>query len=302
MRIAFAGTPEAAVPTLRALFESAHDVAFVVTRPDAPVGRGQVMTPSPIAEVAHEFGCRTIKPAKLVDIKDEFADIDCVVVVAYGNLVPRELLDVPTHGWINVHFSLLPHWRGAAPVQHAIMGGDDITGVSTFRIDEGLDTGPMLAYLTTSIGERETSSELLERLSREGGALALATLLGLENGSMHPLNQPLDGVSFAPKITVSDARVNWHHPALAVNRHIRAVTSEPGAWTMCGETRIKLGPVHVRNDIDNIAVGVVLAHEKKVLVGTGSCAVELNTVQEAGRKPVDAVVWFNNRRELTVFE
>ncbi len=302
MRIAFAGTPEAAVPTLRALFESSHDVAFVVTRPDAPVGRGQVMTPSPVSEVAHEFGCRTLKPTALRDIASEFDGIDCVVVVAYGNLVPRELLDVPAHGWINVHFSLLPHWRGAAPVQHAIMAGDDVTGVSTFRLDEGLDTGPMLAYLTTSIGERETSSELLARLANEGGALALATLAGVENGSIHPLHQPLDGISHAPKILVSDARINWQHPALAIDRKVRAVTLEPGAWTMCGDSRIKLGPVGVRNDITDIATGVVEVREKKVVVGTGSTAVELGTVHEAGRKPVDALVWMNNRRELTVFE
>ncbi len=302
MRIAFAGTPEAAVPTLRALFESSHDVAFVVTRPDAPVGRGQVMTPSPVSEVAHEFGCRTLKPTALRDIASEFDGIDCVVVVAYGNLVPRELLDVPAHGWINVHFSLLPHWRGAAPVQHAIMAGDDVTGVSTFRLDEGLDTGPMLAYLTTSIGERETSSELLARLANEGGALALATLAGVENGSIHPLHQPLDGISHAPKILVSDARINWQHPALAIDRKVRAVTLEPGAWTMCGDSRIKLGPVGVRNDITDIATGVVEVRGKKVVVGTGSTAVELGTVHEAGRKPVDALVWMNNRRELTVFE
>lgn len=301
MRIAFAGTPEAALPTLRALFESSHDVAFVVTRPDAPVGRGQVMTASPVSVLAHEFGCRTLKPRKLLDIAEEFEGIDCVVVVAYGNLVPRALLTTPQYGWINVHFSLLPHWRGAAPVQHALMAGDDITGVSTFRLDEGLDTGPLLAYLTTSIGQRETSSELLARLANEGGALALATLAGIENGSIHPLDQPIDGISHAPKIVVDDARINWQYPALAIDRKIRAVTLEPGAWTMCGDTRIKLGPVEVRNDISDIASGVVEVRDKKVVVGTGSTAIQLGTVHEAGRKPVDALVWMNNRRELTVF-
>jgi len=301
VRIAFAGTPEAAIPTLRALFESTHEVAFVITRPDAPVGRGQVMTPSPVSELAHEFGCRTLKPHKLIDIAQEFSGIDCVVVVAYGNLVPRELLKIPMHGWINVHFSLLPHWRGAAPVQHALMAGDDVTGISTFRLDEGLDTGPMLAYLTTSIGDRETSSELLARLALEGGGLTLATLAGVENGSIHPLDQPLEGISHAPKISVDDARINWQHPALAIDRKIRAVTVEPGAWTMCGDTRIKLGPVVIRHDISDIASGVVEVREKKVVVGTGSTAVELGTVHEAGRKPVDALIWMSNHRELTVF-
>ena len=301
MRVAFAGTPDAAVPTLTALLDSEHEVAFVVTRPDAPKGRGRVLTPSPIAEVAANNGIRTLKTSKLSEIAGEFADIDCVVVVAFGALVPRELLDVPKHGWINVHFSLLPHWRGAAPVQYAILSGDDVTGITTFQIDEGLDTGPMLAYLTTSIGSTETATELLDRLSLEGAQLALATVAGLETGAIHPLHQPIDGISHAPKITVDDARVRWTDPALAVDRRIRAVTNEPGAWTMLDQTRFKLGPVELIQDVTDLAPGHTDLRDGKVLVGTGSHAVALSTLQEAGRNSTDAKVWFKNQSTSLVF-
>jgi len=301
VRVAFAGTPDAAVPTLTALLDSAHEVAFVVTRPDAPKGRGRVLTPSPIAEVASTNGIRTLKPAKLTEIANEFVDVDCVVVVAYGGLVPRELLEVPKHGWINVHFSLLPHWRGAAPVQYAILSGDDVTGVTTFQIDEGLDTGPMLAYLTTSIDSSETATYLLDRLSIEGAQLALATVAGLQTGAIHSLHQPIDGISHAPKITVEDARIRWSDPALAVDRRIRAVTTEPGAWSMFGDVRYKIDPVELQPDVADLAPGQVELRDGKVLVGTGSHAVSLRTLQESGRNSVAAKAWFNNQSSAVIF-
>jgi methionyl-tRNA formyltransferase len=238
----------------------------------------------------------------LAEHKDKFADVDCVIVVAFGAMVPRELLDVPKHGWINVHFSLLPQWRGAAPVQYSILSGDEFTGVTTFRIDEGLDTGPMLAYLTTQISPSETSTELLDRLSIEGAQLALATLAGIENGSILPLHQPIDGISHAPKITVTDAQVRWSEPALAVDRRIRAVTKEPGAWTMFGDVRIKLQPVTVAPHITDLAPGEVGIRDGEVLVGTGSHAVALDQIQEAGRNLTDAKTWFNNQKSPVVFK
>ena len=302
VRIAFAGTPLAAVPTLTALLASNHEVVLVVTRPDAPAGRGRTLTASPVAEVAGVSGIPVLKTSHLAEHKDKFADVDCVVVVAFGAMVPKDLLDVPKHGWINVHFSLLPQWRGAAPVQYAILSGDEFTGVTTFRIDEGLDTGPMLAYLTTQIHPSETSSELLDRLSIEGAQLALATLTGIENGSILPLHQPIDGISNAPKITVADARIRWNDPALAVDRRIRAVTKEPGAWTTSGEVRIKLQPVTVTPHVVDLAPGEVVVRDGEVLVGTGSHAVALSEVQEAGRNLTDAKVWFNNQKSSVVFE
>ena len=302
MRIAFAGTPLAAVPTLTALLASEHDVAFVVTRPDAPAGRGRTLTASPVAEAAGVSGVPVLKTAHLAEHKERFADVDCVIVVAFGAMVPRELLAAPKHGWINVHFSLLPQWRGAAPVQYALLSGDEFTGVTTFRIDEGLDTGPILAYLTTPIQSSETSSALLDRLSIEGAQLALATLTGVENGSILPLHQPIDGISQAPKITVADARVRWNEPALAIERRIRAVTKEPGAWTMFGETRIKLNPVTVLPQATDLAPGQVELHDGEVLVGTGSHAVALAEVHEAGRNITPAKTWLGNQTSPVVFE
>jgi len=301
VRIAFAGTPLAAVPTLNALLASDHEVALVVTRPDAPAGRGRNLTASPVADVASVSGVPVLKTSKLAEHKDKFADVDCVIVVAFGAMVPRELLEVPKHGWINIHFSLLPQWRGAAPVQYAILSGDEFTGVTTFRIDEGLDTGPMLAYLTTQIHPSETSTELLDRLSIEGAQLALATLAGIENGSILPLHQPIDGISHAPKITVTDAQIRWNDPALAVDRRIRAVTKEPGAWTMFGDLRIKLQPVTVSPQVTDLSPGEVVMRDGEVLVGTGSHAVALSNIQEAGRNLADAKTWFSNQKSPVVF-
>jgi methionyl-tRNA formyltransferase len=302
VRIAFAGTPLAAVPTLTALLASEHEVALVVTRPDAPAGRGRTLTASPVADAAVASGLPVLKTSHLAEHKEKFADIDCVMVVAFGAMVPKDLLAVPKYGWINVHFSLLPQWRGAAPVQYAILSGDEFTGVTTFQINEGLDTGPMLAYLTTQIAPNETSTELLDRLSIEGAQLALVTLAGIENGSILPLHQPIDGISTAPKITVSDAQVRWSDPALAVDRRIRAVTKEPGAWTMFGEVRIKLQPVTVSPHITDLSPGEVALRDGEVLVGTGSHAVALSKVQEAGRNLTDAKTWFSNQKSTVVFE
>ena len=302
MRIAFAGTPLAAVPTLTALLASDHEVALVVTRPDAPAGRGRALTASPLADVAGVSGVPVLKTSHLAEHKEKFANVDCVIVVAFGAMVPRDLLALPKHGWINVHFSLLPQWRGAAPVQYAILSGDEFTGVTTFQIDEGLDTGPILAYLTTQIAPSETSNELLDRLSIEGAQLALATLAGIENGSILPLHQPIDGISNAPKITVADAQVRWSDPALAVDRRIRAVTKEPGAWTMFDEVRIKLQPVTVSPHITDLAPGEVAMRDGEVLVGTGSHAVALSEVQEAGRNLTDAKTWLNNQKSAVVFK
>jgi methionyl-tRNA formyltransferase len=302
VRIAFAGTPLAAVPTLTALLASDHEVALVVTRPDAPAGRGRALTASPLADVAGVSGVPVLKTSHLAEHKEKFANVDCVIVVAFGAMVPRDLLALPKHGWINVHFSLLPQWRGAAPVQYAILSGDEFTGVTTFQIDEGLDTGPILAYLTTQIAPSETSNELLDRLSIEGAQLALATLAGIENGSILPLHQPIDGISNAPKITVADAQVRWSDPALAVDRRIRAVTKEPGAWTMFDEVRIKLQPVTVSPHITDLAPGEVAMRDGEVLVGTGSHAVALSEVQEAGRNLTDAKTWLNNQKSAVVFK
>ena len=298
MRIAFAGTPDVAVPVLDALVSSGHEVAFVITRPDAPAGRGRVLTPSPVSLSAQEHNIECFKTTDLVSLTSQLAQVDCVVVVAFGAMVPSELLNVPKHGWINVHFSLLPHWRGAAPVQYAIKAGDDVTGVSAFQIDAGLDTGPVLGSIATSIRAGETSGELLDRLAIEGAALMVATLSALEAENIHAVPQPTTGVSVAPKISKDDARVSWQLPALAIERHVRAMTPEPGAWTMAGDQRIKLSPVSLATEVSHLAPGEVVKIENQVFVGTGSHAVVLGEVTQAGRNQVDAKHWFGHQSEV----
>jgi methionyl-tRNA formyltransferase len=307
MRIVFAGTPEPAVPSLRHLLASdRHEVVGVLTRPDAVAGRGRTVTRSPVGLVADEAGVEVATPRRLRDsdaheILERWAP-DCVAVVAYGALVPPDLLDLPRHGWINLHFSLLPAWRGAAPVQAAIAAGDEFTGASTFRIEEGLDTGPVFGTLTERIRPDDTSGALLHRLADAGAHLLASTLDGIEIGELVAVPQPTDGVSTAPKIEVADAQVAWNRPAHVVDRLIRSRTPEPGAWTLLGDTRIKLGPValpaagEIPDDVGPLAPGAVATTKKSVFVGTASVPVRLGQVQPPGKKPIPAADWARGAR------
>ncbi|NBE95409.1 methionyl-tRNA formyltransferase [Nonomuraea sp. KC401] len=295
MRLVFAGTPATALPSLRTLIDSPrHDVVAVVTRPDAQSGRGRKVHPSPVAEMAEEAGIEVLRPQKAGDpaFLDRLRAIapDCCPVVAYGALLPQAALDVPRHGWINLHFSILPAWRGAAPVQHAILHGDEITGASTFQIVKELDAGPVYGALTEEIRASDTSGTLLERLSISGAGLLAATLDGVEDGTLEARPQPAEGVSVAPKITVSDARVAWDRPALHVDRLIRACTPSPGAWTEFRGQRVKLGPVRVLPG-ERLAPGVIFAAKTAVRVGTATDAVELGEVQPQGKRLMGAVEW-----------
>ncbi|WP_018657332.1 methionyl-tRNA formyltransferase [Actinomadura flavalba] len=303
MRLVFAGTPEPAVPALRALLASSHDVVGVVTRPDAPAGRGRRLTASPVGQVAAEAGVPVLKPAKARD--PEFLDAlralepDCCPVVAYGALLPRPALDVPPRGWVNLHFSLLPAWRGAAPVQHAILHGDDMTGAATFQIEEGLDTGPVFGVLTEPIGPDDTAGTLLERLAVAGARLLADTMDGIEAGVLEARPQSAEGVSLAPKITVEDARVDWTAPAHRVDRLVRACTPAPGAWTEFRGARLKLGPVRPAPDAERLAPGELRAGKKDVLVGTATHPVVLGEVGPQGKKTMRAADW---ARGLTLAE
>ncbi|GJF26158.1 MULTISPECIES: methionyl-tRNA formyltransferase [Streptomyces] len=296
MKLVFAGTPEVAVPALDALIASGrHEVAAVVTRPDAPAGRGRRLVASPVAERAEEAGIEVLKPAKPRDPEflERLREIapDCCPVVAYGALLPRVALDVPAQGWVNLHFSLLPAWRGAAPVQHALMAGDEITGASTFLIEEGLDSGPVYGTVTETIRPTDTSGDLLTRLAFAGAGLLAATMDGIEDGSLKAVPQPAEGVTLAPKITVEDARIDWAAPALRVDRVVRGCTPAPGAWTTFRGERLKLVqalPVPERTDL---APGQLAAGKNNVYVGTGSYAVELLWVQAQGKKPMRAADW-----------
>lgn len=301
MRIVFAGTPEPAVPSLQRLLDSPHhEVVAVLTRPDAAAGRRGKPAPSPVARVALEAGIPVLRPARpnspeFVGELAAFAP-QCCAVVAYGALLGGELLAVPTHGWINLHFSLLPAWRGAAPVQAAIAAGDAVTGATTFLIEPALDTGPVYGVVTETVRPTDTAGDLLTRLSVSGAALLEATLDGIAAGSLTPVPQSADGVSVAPKITVEQARVRWDLPAGVVERRIRAVTPAPGAWTAVGDLRVKLGPVTVDEDAAPLAPGLFRVERTRVVVGTGSAPVVLGQVQPPGKKQMAAADWLRGAR------
>jgi methionyl-tRNA formyltransferase len=302
VRLVLAGTPQVAVPALDALLASQHEVVAVLTPPDAPAGRGRHQAASPVAARAAAAGIETLKPATAADpgLRDRLADLapDCCPVVAYGGLVPRSLLDLPAHGWVNLHFSLLPAWRGAAPVQHAILHGDDVTGATVFALEEGLDTGPVLSVMTEPIRPRDTSGDLLDRLATAGAGLLVATLDALERGELTARPQPADGVSLAPKVTVADARLDWKAPAFHVDRQVRACTPAPGAWTTWVGERLGLGPVEPAGAAD-LAPGQVLAGRREVLVGAGDGqAVRLGQVRPAGRTAMPAADWARGARGL----
>jgi methionyl-tRNA formyltransferase len=222
--------------------------------------------------------------------------VDCAPVVAYGALIPQVALDLPPHGWVNLHFSLLPAWRGAAPVQHAIMAGDEITGAATFRLEAGLDTGPVFGTVTEPIGPRDTAGDLLGRLAISGAGLLVATLDGIEAGTLVAEPQPADGISLAPRIEPADARVDWSMPAYAIDRRVRGVTPAPGAWTTWRGERLRLGPVEPLPEIDLVAPGELEVGPEGVLVGTGRGAVRLGNVQPAGKRMFPAADWVRGAR------
>jgi methionyl-tRNA formyltransferase len=301
MRLVFAGTPEVALPALEAIAASGHDLAAVLTRPDAPSGRGRQLVRSPAAAWADEHGVEVLTPAK--PREPEFLERlrqiapDCVPVVAYGALVPRVALDIPKHGWVNLHFSLLPAWRGAGPVQAAIAAGDEVTGATTFAIEPDLDSGPVYGVVTETIRPDDTAGELLGRLAVSGAELLAATLDGIADGALTPVPQSPDGVSYAPKISVDDARVRWDLPAAVIERRIRAVTPHPGAWTLIGDLRVKLGPVAVVADgPESLAPGHIHVDRRNVWIGTGSAPVRLGQVQPPGKKPMNAADWARGAR------
>ena len=294
MRLVFAGTPQTAVPALEALVASRHEVVAVVTRPDAPVGRGRHVERGPVALRADEAGLEVLTPPKVRD--PEFLDRlrelapDCCPVTAYGALLPQAALDIPPHGWVNLHFSVLPAWRGAAPVQHAIMHGDDMTGATTFEIVAALDAGPVYGVLTEPIHPDDTSGTLLARLAVSGAQLLVATLDGIEDGTLTAIPQPDEGVSIAPKLTVADAEVDWKLPAHVVDRRIRGCTPDPGAWTTLDGARVKLGPVSLTLAPDLEPGGVSVGRDE-VLVGTGTRPVRLGEIQPPGKRRMPAADW-----------
>ncbi|MGH3761522.1 methionyl-tRNA formyltransferase [Actinophytocola sp.] len=300
MRLVFAGTPEVALPSLRTLLDSGrHEVAAVVTRPDAPAGRGRHLVRSPVGALADEHGIEVLTPRKASD--PEFLDRlraiapGCCPVVAYGALLPQAALDIPPEGWVNLHFSVLPAWRGAAPVQAAVRTGDEITGASTFRIVKELDAGPVFGVLTEPVRGDDTAGTLLARLAEAGAGLLLSTIDGIEDGTLCAREQPADGVSYAPKVTTGDAKVDFTAPAVAVDRQVRAVTPDPGAWAEFRGERIKLGPV-TRLGEDTLKPGELRVGRRRVLVGTATGPVALGEVQAGGKRRMAATDWARGAR------
>jgi methionyl-tRNA formyltransferase len=310
MRLVFAGTPQTAVPALDALLASRHEVVAVVSRPDAPAGRGRKVEASPVARRAAAAGLEVLTPARARDPEflGRLREIgpDCCPVAAYGALLPQAALDIPAHGWVNLHFSVLPAWRGAAPVQHAILHGDDVTGASTFLIVRELDAGPVYGVVTEPVRADDTTGTLLGRLSHAGAELLVATLDGIEDGTVHAVPQPAGGVSFAPKINPADARVDWKLPAYVVDRQIRACTPDPGAWTELDGARLKLGPVSLDPSgppagpaavpAPGLAPGELQVGRQAVFVGTGSRPVHLGDVQAPGKRRMTAPDWARGLR------
>jgi methionyl-tRNA formyltransferase len=302
MRLVFAGTPAVAVTSLDALLRSRHEVAAVITRPDAPAGRGRQVAASPVAQRAESAGLEVLRPARPSDpdFLRRLGQIApaCCPVTAYGALIPQQALDIPEHGWVNLHFSLLPAWRGAAPVQHAIMRGDEVTGATTFRLVAELDAGPVFGVVTEPILPSDTAGDLLERLSASGAELLVATMDGIESGELAARAQPPEGVSLAPKIGTEDARVRWSDPALAISRLVRACTPAPGAWTELSGARLKLWPLAgVAGDGQVTAgPGQLRTLGTRVLVGTGTQPVQLGDVQPDGRRRMPAADWARGLR------
>ena len=299
MRLVFAGTPDVAAASLRALLASHHDVVAVITRPDAPAGRGRRLVASPVADAAGEAGIEVLRPSSMRDeaFLDRLAVLgpDCAPVVAYGGLVPTTALAIPDRGWVNLHFSLLPAWRGAAPVQHAIWRGDDITGASTFALDEGLDTGPVYGTVTEAIRPDDTAGALLGRLADVGAGLLVATLDAIESGTAHAIAQAGEP-SLAPKLSVDDARIRWDLPAIAVDRQVRACTPAPGAWSTLGDDRLLLGPVTVAPDGEPLQPGELGVFKHEIRVGTATLPVRLSTVRAAGKREMPAADWARGLR------
>jgi methionyl-tRNA formyltransferase len=299
VRVVFAGTPEVAVPALDAIAASAHELVGVITRPDAPAGRGRKLLASPVAQRADALGVPALKPDHPRDpeFQQQLRDLapDCCAVVAYGALLPQSALDIPPHGWVNLHFSCLPAWRGAAPVQHAIWAGDEVTGATTFRIVQELDAGPTFGVMTERIRPDDTAGDLLARLAEGGAGLLALTLDGIADGSLEARAQPEDGVSHAPKIGVADAEVDWTEPAAAVDRRIRACTPAPGAWTTHDGERIKIGPVQVAEG--RLEPGRLRIGKHEVLVGTGTAPVRLGEVKAFGKRQMAAADWARGLHE-----
>lgn len=298
MRVLFAGTPEVALPSLQALLDSPHEVVGVLTRADAPSGRGRKLRPSPVKQLALDAGLPVLTPTTLRDdtVLGQLRELapEAAPVVAYGNLVPPAALSIPTHGWVNLHFSLLPAWRGAAPAQRAVLSGERQTGISVFRLAEGLDTGDLIRVAPAVIGEHETSGQLLERLALEGAPLLLEALDALAAGTATFTEQDHAAATHAAKLTPAEARIDWSRPAEQVGAHIRGMSPDPGAWTLLDGARTRLlgtEPLPAQLPEVELPPGRLHAMKKHLLVGTGTGPIAISIIAPPGKKPMRGADW-----------
>ena len=296
LRIVFAGSPAAAVPSLRALAGSSHEVVAVITREDAPLGRKKVLTPTPVADAADALGIPVLRANRMAPLADEIAALepDLGVVVAYGGLIREPVLSSPRLGWINLHFSLLPRWRGAAPVQRSIMAGDRTTGAAVFQLVAELDAGPVFGMIEQPIGRNETAGHLLEVLAESGSELLTDIVDALADGTARAVEQ-VGHVTLAPKLELSDGHLDWARPATELDARIRGTTPEPGAFTGHGETRLKVLDAAIAHDAGPLAPGVFDLRSGALLVGTGTDPLHLVTVHPAGKRPMPGADWWRGR-------
>ncbi len=301
MSIVFAGTPETAAVTLRELLRAGTPISLVLTRPDAPVGRRAIVTPSPVALVAEEYNLEVLK-TNIVDsvVLGRLVErgIGFAIVVAFGVLLKKGALEALPGGWFNLHYSLLPRWRGAAPVQHALISGDQVTGVTLFKIDEGLDTGPILAAAPCEIQANEHAGDLLARLAHIGVSVLLEQIPRIESGLFSATPQATSGVTLAPKLSRQDGKLNFSATCSSIQAQIRGTTPEPGAWTtLDGQTFKILSSQAVSEEL---GVGTVTSLGGKILVGCGTGSLELRTVQPAGKNPMNATDWFRGLKNQQI--
>jgi methionyl-tRNA formyltransferase len=302
MRAGFLGTPAAAVPALAALLDVA-DVPVVITRPDAPRGRSGKPAPPPVRLAAGEWGLSVVQPKSSGELLAalEQAELDVGVVVAYGRILTAAMLATTRVGFVNIHFSLLPRWRGAAPVERALLAGDEMGGISFMHLDEGLDTGPIISVVETPIEEDETAGTLTARLSHLGATVLADALPEFMNGALSPAPQLEAGVTHATPLTTAEARLDPHRPAAELDRRVRAFNPRPGAWFVADEVRYKVHRASVMETTD-LRIGEVAAIDGRVLLGTTEGALVIDIIQSPGRRPMEALAWMRGRRgeSLTV--
>lgn len=296
LRIVFAGSPAVAVPSLELLIASAHEVVGVVTREDSPQGRKRVLTPTPVADTAEQAGIPVVRANRLGPVTDEITGFgaDLGVIVAYGGLIREPLLSAPRLGWINLHFSLLPRWRGAAPVQRSIIAGDLETGAAVFQLVPELDAGDVFAELRQPIGAHETAGHLLESLAVGGAELLASVVDQLADGTATATAQRGD-VTLAPKLTLEDGRLDWSESAAALDARIRGVTPEPGAFTTLRGERLKVLTAAIARDVAPLPAGHLESRDGRVMIGTLTDPLELIEVQPAGKRGMAAADWWRGR-------